>query len=271
MKTVFITYATNEFKSNALALVESAFNVGFDKCRLFTPNDIRETAFFEANRTILSNMRGGGYWLWKPYILLQSLKMASEKDVIFYSDAGRTSYYYFSIYPSQLIAATRRSPKGYLLGPAAPQLGPLEWWTKRDCLVLMDADVEFILAKPLLMTWSLWTKSREAIQFLEEWLDYCRDPRCLTDIDNQCGLEDHQGFRSHRHDQSIFSILAHKKNAPHLDFSDTLVHRVLKLRANSGISHNFYKRPENAERLLRSCSPAVLLTEYLRWRDVRNG
>ncbi|MEC5292978.1 MULTISPECIES: hypothetical protein [unclassified Aurantimonas] len=144
-------------------------------------------------------------------------------------------------------------------------------WTKRDCLELMGATNAATLAAPLLMTWSLWTNTSQAIAFLERWLAFCSDPRCLTDQPNVLGLPDLPGFRSHRYDQSVFSILAHQLAAPRVDFTADLVHRLILLRSGSELAHNFYKRPQNAEDLLagRWAIP-MLLREFLRLRRLRH-
>lgn len=47
--------------------------------------------------------------------------------------------------------------------------------------------------------------------FVSQWLAYAQDPRASTDLANTFG-DNYQGFRDHRHDQSVLSILAHKWN-----------------------------------------------------------
>ncbi len=37
-----------------------------------------------------------------------------------------------------------------------------------------------------------------------------KDERLSTDSNNQCGLPNYEGFREHRHDQSIFILLTKK-------------------------------------------------------------
>ena len=44
--------------------------------------------FVARNKQILQRKRGAGYWLWKPYIIFQELYLASEGDIIVYSDAS---------------------------------------------------------------------------------------------------------------------------------------------------------------------------------------
>jgi hypothetical protein len=50
----------------------------------------------------------------------------------------------------------------------------------------------------------------KARSFLLDLRDAMRDPRLLCDGPNTCGLPNFQGFREHRHDQSITTILAMK-------------------------------------------------------------
>lgn len=44
--------------------------------------------FKEKNKDILSIKKGAGLWVWKPYVILQSLKRVKDEDFLFYSDSG---------------------------------------------------------------------------------------------------------------------------------------------------------------------------------------
>jgi len=46
--------------------------------------------------------------------------------------------------------------------------------------------------------------------FVTQWLTYASDPRAVTDLANQLGKDNYPGYKAHRHDQSILSILCHK-------------------------------------------------------------
>ncbi len=82
-------------------------------------------------------------------------------------------------------------------------------WTKRDCFILMNADgPEFWDAPQLMAGIQIYRNCREARSFLAEWFDAATDERVLTDMPNTMGLENLEGFREHRHDQSILTILA---------------------------------------------------------------
>jgi hypothetical protein len=216
----------------------------------------------------LDSPRGAGFWLWKPYIILETLKLLGN-DCLLYCDAGRSSYYRFHSYPRRLERRIHETPQGFVLGPAIPHLGNIEQWTKRDCLVLMKADTPAILKQPLILTWSLWRRREKSDAFLRTWLAACLDRRCLTDDTNVCGLPNYNEFKDHRHDQSIVSILAYKLGAPFLDFRGTLVHRMIQWRPGSSLAHNFYKRPQNVDDLLYRDNPWLLAREFLRLRRAR--
>lgn len=269
MKLHLITFATAGFVPQAEALVASALAAGFAHGAVLGPDDLAGSDFASRNREILSQKRGAGYWLWKPFLIRRALENIDSTDIVFYCDAGRTDYYQFTHFPTNLVSHLRANDSGFLLGPAVGHFGSLEDWAKRDCLLLMKADNKNLRSKPLLMTWSLWTPSETAFRFLDEWQNYAEDPRCLTDIPNTLGRPNHLGFRDHRHDQSIMSILAHQMNAPFLDLSHTLVQKLINKRPNSELGQTFYKRPQNIEDLLGGASPLILLREHLRLRNRR--
>jgi len=89
------------------------------------------------------------------------------------------------------------------------------WKTKRDCFYYMGCDEEKYWNSIQLEDGFLaFRKTQKNIDFLNEWLEYCRDERVVTDIPNQCGLENFDGFVDHRHDQSIVTNLQLKYNLP---------------------------------------------------------
>lgn len=266
MKLNLLTYATSNFAAQAQSLVESAMAAGFDSATVCGPQDIAETAFYTRNAVVLSALRGAGFWLWKPHLLLERVRRLAADECILYSDAGRTAYYAFTARPRRLIARMAAGGQGFLLGCPVAHMGPIRVWTKRDCLEIMGAAEGPVRDAPLLMTWSLWTNTPQAIAFLESWLAYASDPRCLTDWPNVLGKPDLPDFREHRFDQSIMSILAYQKAAPRVDFSRSLVQRLIEMRPGSELANTFYKRPQNAEDLLSGYGPAVLVREYLRLR-----
>lgn len=201
---VLINYANNLFKKSQKINSETAKSIGnFNKIISYKEKDI-EKDFKEKNKKILIQKRGGGYWLWKPYFIKKTLKNLNDGDFLFYCDSG--SYF---VNPIDDVVNLCLSMKQDVI--------PFELihyekhWTKRDAFVLMDCDSgNFHEQKQRLGSYILIRKSKISMSFVTEWLNYAQDGRIITDIENLCGLENYAGFKEHRHDQSIFSLLSKK-------------------------------------------------------------
>ena len=84
-------------------------------------------------------------------------------------------------------------------------------WTKRDAYHFMATDPQgFEKSRQFLASFIVIRKSPGSVNFIKQYLKYCCNPNILTDLENICGLENYPGFRGHRHDQSVFSLLCKK-------------------------------------------------------------
>ena len=84
-------------------------------------------------------------------------------------------------------------------------------WTKRDALILMDADTPYYYDTNQYMAGiQVYQKSKYAIKFIQDLLKYSQDVRIITDDNNVMGKENLPGFRENRHDQTVFSLLLKK-------------------------------------------------------------
>ena len=210
---VLINYANACFRRSQELNSKTGLEVaGFDKVVSFCPQDI-DPKFHSVNREILRQKRGNGYWLWKPYFIKRMLDDANMDDYIFYSDSG--AYFLQSIDPLIEISADTHQD---LICFELHGLNECDW-TKRDAFVLMDCDGSaYSSSMQRQAGFSLWKKSRFTLDFIEEYLCFAQDSRILSDIENQCGLPNYPGFRDHRHDQSIFSLMTKKYGlTPHRD------------------------------------------------------
>ena len=87
-KIVAISYSNERYQKQLKFNKKSALEIGkVDEFYDYGPEDI-EAEFMEKNKDILSRKRGNGYWLWKPYFILKTLKeKLNYGDFLFYSDA----------------------------------------------------------------------------------------------------------------------------------------------------------------------------------------
>ena len=180
---------------------------GFDKIIEYGIEDLDEV-FKNKNSHILIENRLAGYGIWKPYIVLNTLEKQSDGDYVFYCDSG--SYW---VGPVSYLVDELDSMGGWLLtfqGYSEPL--PLEkFWTKRDCFILMDCDSpKYTDTVQGYDGFFLIKNCREARDFFIQWCKYAVDERISTDKENECGLSNYEGFKDHRHDQSIMSLLVKK-------------------------------------------------------------
>ena len=66
---------------------ETAIGEGlFDKVISYSDKDI-DADFRHKNQKLLRVKRGGGYWIWKPYIIKKALADLNTGDFLFYMDS----------------------------------------------------------------------------------------------------------------------------------------------------------------------------------------
>ena len=192
-------------------LAASAIHRGVSRVKSFGPKDLRGSEFFRRNEAILRQPKGAGYWLWKPYLIQRTLAEMKNDDVLIYSDAGIEILSDLS----PLIELCRDVGAPLIFNnPAEPGditpdgRNPNRVWTKRDCFVLMKRDhTRYHESEQVYASFNLWMKNESSLQLVNDWLTYCERPEILTDQPNTCGLPDLPGFRLHRHDQSVLSLL----------------------------------------------------------------
>jgi len=199
-----INYANKIYQNSQKVNSQTGLEVGgFDRVISYSYKDI-DADFYQKNKRIFNQRRGDGCWLWKFYFIKKSLMLLNEGDFLFYCDSGAT----FIAPINQLINACVKADQDVIPFELVLQE---KYWTKRDAFILMDCDrPECTETKQILGSFSLWRKSLFSMQFIEACLEYGQDARIITDMDNQCGFPDYEGFAAHRHDQSIFSLMTKK-------------------------------------------------------------
>jgi len=190
----------------------SGMHIGlFDKVISYAQEDI-DRGFFEKNRGILTQPKGNGYWLWKPYFIQRTLERLEEGDFLFYCDAG--AYFIASIEP--LVELCRSSGQDVICFDVADAACGTHTaievaWTKRDAFILMKCESpQYTQSLQRQASFSLWRRSAFSVDLAREWLAYGQDERLITDLENQLGEPNDACFVAHRHDQSIFSLLTKK-------------------------------------------------------------
>jgi len=219
MKKYHINYANGRYLKAQEYCSQSAKAVGFDEVISFSINDI-DRDFLEKNIKILSQPRGAGYWIWKPYFIKKTLEKINDGDLLVYSDSG--SYYQNSVQP--LIDLIKKEKTGVL---SFELKGLLEkTYTKKDTFVLMGLDdPKYSESSQREATYIWLIKNDFTVKLINEYLEFAQDERIITDLASQ--NENHPEFQDHRHDQSIWSLLCKKYDiTPHRLISQHGAHLV---------------------------------------------
>jgi len=208
-KKYFITYAEGynklgiSFKDLQEKSVRSATDLNlFDKIYCLDSKSI-DPIFYEENKSILSQKKGGGFWLWKPYFINRLLEKINDGDYIFYADA----FVFFIKDLKPLYQILDAKTKGILVfdvGHNEKIFTKKYVFEKLNCL-----DKKYTETNQVLASFFLLKKNDFTVNFFKEYLKYCKDEKLLTDIEIS---ENFSEFKAHRHDQSIFSLLLKKNN-----------------------------------------------------------
>lgn len=211
MKRIMVSFANDRFYRSQSILVESSKKY-FDGHASFNLNYI-DKKFFEKNKHILEQKRGCGYWLWKPYVIKETLKQLDFGDIVFYVDSGNL----IVNDPNILIDIAKKTDKGMLLfknrdGAPHGTIWKNFQWTKYDCFKKMNClDNVYVKGDQIDGSYVVVVKNKFTLSFFDEYTAYCEDEDILTDIPNKLG-ENFEGFKDHRHDQSVLSLMAIREN-----------------------------------------------------------
>lgn len=212
MKKHLLVFGTNDYDLSISSLVNSSKNF-FDKIHKCNFGDI-DSDFYNENIEILSQKKGAGYWLWKPYFIKKTIEKIDNGDIVFYVDAGNI----FLCDPSFLYERLPNT-NGIILfdnrdGVTSGGVAQNFISCKKDTFVLMGCDSDkYINGKHLNASYQIYQKNEMSIKFVSEYLDFCKNKFILTDTPNQYGVN-YNGYYDHRHDQSVLSLLSikHKIN-----------------------------------------------------------
>lgn len=208
MSVFHISYATEQFRQASSMLLASAKKFGVKQTKIYNSQNHILSDLKMRFPEIMSQSRGAGYWLWKPYIILDTLNQAKDDDIVLYTDVAMT----FVADPLPLINLANDFPVVlFKMTPTRFQ----SHWTKRDCFIILDADSpEYWNTPQLWAGCQLYRVCAEARRFVSDLCEAMSDTRALTDIQNVLGEPNLPGFCEHRHDQSILTIQAKRLGGP---------------------------------------------------------
>lgn len=170
------------------------------------------------------SIRGFGYWVWKPQVILQSLRDLGQEEVLIYADIG---FHLEARGRERLlshVAELTKSSQDLLVFQSVP---PIDYpmhdgrklpthidaeWCKGDTLDALGMRKSPLILEPTVQAGLIYIQVNDrSIAFFEEWNTIMQSDIHLID-DSPSHSANIPGFHEHRHDQSIFSLLVKKKD-----------------------------------------------------------
>lgn len=210
MQIKFITFGSHanyiEAGNRLLDQAEKA-NI-FTETKLYTGDDLKnDNIFWEQHREFIeNNIRGYGYWIWKPYLIKKTMETMNNGDVLLFLDCGcEIDYTNKGIFREFVDVVKHVKIIGTFMGNERE-------WNKMDLIEKLDMNNDKYLDGS-----NKHQRQSGAILFLvcervrkmvNEWYDLCCDYHNIDDTPSV--IQNLDCFREHRHDQSVFSLLTKK-------------------------------------------------------------
>ena len=212
-KKILIAYANEPMKYSLKFIKFQALMCGvFDKVVLYSEKDLPDEVL---SSPLFKKNRGGGYWLWKPYIIKHTLQLCSEDDIVCYIDSGciirggKEWKDYFRI-------VNTTNALCFQYNDIVPEIEEYfhcvkmgnKYWTKRICLDYFEKlySMHDFWEIPQIWAGFIIVKGKHN-KLIDDWYNIMLyHPELVDDTLSNNEYEFFSGF--HRHDQSILSILA---------------------------------------------------------------
>ena len=198
-----ISYADGHevFFQNQYALAQSALGRGVDFILNYR-RSLLDPKFVDENKDILNQSKGAGYWLWKPWVILKTLKSVPENAIVIYSDTGNL----IKASLSPLIALAQEHSILLSCYENKDIWGTAQQKVKRDVFMALNCDTEACHKGHVLWAgFMIFRNTPEARAFVQTWLTYAQNPQLLTDLPSH--YDPLPGASGHCHDQAILSVL----------------------------------------------------------------
>jgi len=214
MKLHFLTYGDKSFKYSKKHLCALAEHSGFfDKILSLGPENLNYD-FKENFKNVLSENKGGGYWIWKHEIINNLLDEINDGDVVLYCDAGSSinNLPKAKLRFKEYLDIINDSETNFLRFEAEKQFLENQY-TSKELFNFLNIDINSKVATTtqLLAGAMFYKKNKTNIDFFQEYRKLLKsDQNLITDFYTK---NQYKTFVTNRHDQSIFSLLGKTYNS----------------------------------------------------------
>lgn len=189
-------------------VLQNAENFGaFSSINLFSERDIFNFCpEIIPYKKFLSSTRGYGYWMWKSFLVSRMMELSSDDDLICYADIGCTFNDAGIARFGEYCALTSE------YGSLCFDLGHLERaYTKMDTYKkIFPETLDHLNTGQRCATTFFLKNTQDNRNIFEEIkkISVENNHFYITDVPSQ--EQNHEEFKEHRHDQSVFSLMSKK-------------------------------------------------------------
>lgn len=218
-RRVFISFGggSTKYHKRVHELCNQAKKTGYftDAFPFTEHNLMADPDFWEEHAKFMQNSqnkRGLGFWLWKPYLIMDTLETMEMGDVLVYADAG------CEINPNgierlkEYEALLDNNEFGLIVFRLEVGKCTDYEYTKRFTLDHIGKPELDGPTMQFMTTIQIMKKTDYVVKYMKSWYDTCcmNNYSFLVDRENEFTPESspqYPGFIDHRHDQSIHSLL----------------------------------------------------------------
>jgi len=241
MSITFLTYGSHSNyidASNRLCNQANNLNI-FNNIYNYNLNDLKnDKEFWDRHGTFIeNNAKGGGYWLWKPYLIHKTIEKLQDGDLLLYLDCGCE----IIIEEKEFMFENINNVKKYKLLAAISENSNEYKYNKMDLIhkLNMNNNVEELEMLQIQGGFIFLEVSQQFKNIIKEWYELGCNYHYIND--NPSIIPNNSNFIDHRHDQSIFSLLIKKNKLYQKCVSEWTIFCIKYARNKSGISNYYIK------------------------------
>lgn len=203
-RKVFVTYGNEKYYKSLQRIKKEAETTGrFDEIRIFTDKDLPA---YITNHELFKFSRGGGYWLWKPWVVLETMKDMDDEDILVFSDSGSMIYDHKE-WDKWFDIMNHKSSIFFFYS------GLVEQWSRKNILDYFHNVKKFNEFYQLMS--GLFLLRISSRYLIDEWYQLMFDhPELVIDVDKNEKSKESPRFIENRHDQAVLSgiVYSHLKD-----------------------------------------------------------
>ncbi len=261
----FVTYGDSNYTNSLIRIKNQAEALDiFEDIKAFTPDDIPEGI---RNLPLFKAKRGGGYWLWKPFVVRKTLLESKDGDIVVYLDAGCSIMVRHAFL--KLISYLKTNDAVFF-----ELSGRNVAWCKRDVLKFFGKHIptRFMSCSQIMASAFFIRKTPETMKLFEKWYEISRKfPELFSDVEKDKIKLESKEFIEHRHDQAVLTAIIYSDfHTAKLKILPDIVDNILPWEQAifaSRISDDNMRGSMKRENVLRSIVRIFVLGKFRRIRN----